>query len=164
MVKTIQLAGISVLGGLLAVGIYHAITTKSDIPPDSYSVNRMTRLSQVLTSYFGPKWPTVFAIFGLLLTVILVQLYFFTITVNMSDQNFNKLQKYMFWFAIVFTVAMFLLAYKRYREEQEKNQVVEGDFSDQTKVKELAKELAEMIGLGALVVVVLGIVVRMVVK
>ena len=56
-----------IFGGLLIGGVYYSISYKTDDEYDFVSSDRMENINSVFTSYFGNRWPMIFACFGILL-------------------------------------------------------------------------------------------------
>lgn len=152
--------------GLIIGGIYQAITYNPNISNDKPSENRMTQLNQTLTSIFGPKWSLIFVIFAIFLIIIFVLLYFGTrqgIQLTISDNSFEYLHRYFIGIAIFITaVVVFLLflAWRKYKEEQQKQQDQNGDFNDSTKTQ----QLLELIGLGLVMIVVASILIALIMR
>lgn len=149
--------GLLVLAGVI-VGTYFSAREPSGIQQNIYSANRMTSIHQVFTSYFGRNWPYMFLVFAILILVIMVLIYLLTrqgLTINISNANFVKLSKAFFWIAIILSlgvIALGVLAYVKYHKEQSEKMAQNGDFSDQTK----GKQLIEVVGLGLILLIMLG--------
>lgn len=139
--------------GLIIGGIYRSVTYKTEIPPDKYSETRMTQLDQVLTSYFGPRWPMVFIFFTILLIIILILVYFIThngISVNLNDHNFGLLQKYLLIAGAIITVGTFILvyiAYKKYKDDQTQQQNQDGDFNPGDNSSNMVKNIGLLLAI-----------------
>lgn len=160
------LVACSFIFGLIVGGVYRAVTYKTEIPPDKYSETRMTRLDQALTSYFGPRWPVVFILFAILLIIVLVLVYFTTrngISVSLNDNNFGTLQKYLLIGGAILTVIVFVLvfiAYRKYKDDQEKQQQQDGDFADDSSSSDMAKDIGLLLGILLMLAVFIWLITR----
>lgn len=158
--------GILILLGLITWGTYISIRGPSEIQPDVYSQNRMDQIHRVMSSYFGRNWAYMFIVFGVFILIILFLIYMLSrkgITINISDTNFVHLQRIFFWIAIILSLGVIILgiiAYIKYRKEQNTQNVSAGDLSDDTK----AKQLLEVIGMSILFAILLGAVVWFIVR
>ena len=152
-----------IFGGLLIGGVYYSISYKTDDEYDFVSSDRMENINSVFTSYFGNRWPMIFACFGILLCIIIIQLYFnvssYNLTIN-DDNNFHKLQIFLLWFGIIFTLlvaGIFLLGYKKYRSDKIKKSETEGDFSSYNSKK---SNVVQFIGILLATIVILIILLK----
>ena len=122
----------SVAIGLIAGGIYYAKTYKSTITPDEYSKTRMNEINQVMTSYLGAKWPTVLGIITILLSVIILLLYFqFHQSIEISDKYSGRVYLVLIGILVLLTILTLLQAKSAYDASKEKAQQQsnqDGDF------------------------------------
>lgn len=119
---------ISIMVGILSWGIVRAVKYQ-DTPNDSYSKGRLTQLSEVLTSIFGPKWPYILMIFALFFTCILYFIYKSTIDINLTINC-----RYTFWISIIFLIGMFVWAGIAFRHD---NPALVGDFAPSGQIVEI---------------------------
>ena len=159
----------SIMIGILAGGIYHAITFKPDIINDEYSQNRMDSINEVLNSQFGPKWPIVYGIFIIFLIIILSQLYKITspdLDVTLNDQNYKLFIKYLLGACITFTIVIIvqsIMAIKKMNKEKQALIKQHGDYYPSSSSSNIS-DMTKLVGLGLVTFSVVGILVFIIVK
>jgi len=80
--------------GFLIWAIFYGITANSGIVDDGNSLNRMDELSQLMTSFFGPKWKYTIFINLILIIIVFILLYFATrkpILLNVTEKQARSL-------------------------------------------------------------------------
>ena len=101
--------------GFLIWAIFYGITANSGIADDGNSLNRMDELSQLMTSFFGPKWKYTIFINLILIIIVFILLYFATrkpITLNVTEKQASGLKIGWIVTSITFTiVGVTLLVY-----------------------------------------------------
>lgn len=132
---------ISLFAGVLTGGLYKSSHSDNIVQPDKYSTTRMTQLNQVLTSYFGARWPIVFGIFALFLFLILTLLYISTkgnIEINVVEGSYGKIYYPILFVGMLFSILVVFIGYNAYKNYlQEKKEEAErlGDFYDDNSSK-----------------------------
>ena len=86
-------------------------------PNNQESLDKMSNLNKVLSSFFGDNWRFTFFIFLILLFVLLYLLYFYSsagINVNVSDKYYNTFHLCTVAFLIMFSVLIIVLSINYY--------------------------------------------------
>lgn len=141
---------------ILVYGIYRAIIYKPEIMVDEYSSRRMEQLNQLLTSYFGPKWPFVFVIFVVFLFIILFMLYSSTkgeINLDIPEESAGKFRRTLLWIGTMITVTLIGVTawiVKNLYLQNKAGTKAEGDYT-----KYNINKLTQVILLGIFVIILL---------
>lgn len=105
---------------------------------DPNSITRIQQISQLLNYYLGPNWIVVISIFTILFITIIIIIYLISqkgIVINVSDKRYFAIRRSIFAFFVAVTFLIFILgilAFFKYRRDQQLQKNTEGDFYDKS--------------------------------